>query len=397
MIQRQLCSVVTTLRRGYPAIAISGPRHSGKTTLAKQACGTSLPYVNFESPLERAEFTRDPLGFFQRFPKGGILDEVQHIPNLNSFLQVQIDQEPAMGRWILTGSQHLELERGLTQSLAGRVAMLELLPLSYQETRAAGRHPPTLAAAVLRGGYPVLYDPGRDVDPQRWLEDYVTTFINQDIRQLLEVRNRSAFDRFVRLCAARTGQILNMAQLGSDCGIDGKTTAAWLGILEACYLIQLVRPYSRNFGKRLVKSPKLYFLDTGLACRLLHIADVNQVVSSPNWGALVETWCVMELVKTQLNRGTTPTLWYWRSSDGIEVDIVLELGQSLHPIEIKAAVSAQHQDLAAIEKFRTLTHRDQEVQVQPGTVIYSGEEHRPMGRDRFLPWTAISDAIPGGQ
>jgi predicted AAA+ superfamily ATPase len=395
MIARRLLPVIHELRRGYPAIAITGPRQSGKTTLALEACGKELPYVNFESPLERAEFEADPNGFLdQRVPQGAILDEIQHVPNLLSHLQVRIDRDRKMGQWILTGSQQIDVKVNVSNSLAGRVGMLELLPLSYDELGVAGQQPTTLASAVFRGGYPALYDVNRQLDVSRWLEDYLSTFINRDIRELIEVRNRSAFDRFVRLCASRTGQILNAAALARDAGVDAKTAGAWLSAFEDCYLIRMVKPYARNFGKRLVKSPKLYFLDSGLACRLLHITDVNQLTVHPLFGHLVETWCVDEIIKARLNRGLTPAIWYWRSSDGIEVDVILELGTKLYPFEVKAAKTIQLGDRAAINRFREVAGTDATVEVQPAVVVYGGDEQRVAGTDHFVSWKSIDERVP---
>ncbi|TVR47750.1 MAG: ATP-binding protein [Planctomycetota bacterium] len=385
--------LVPQLRKGYPAIAITGPRQSGKTTLARAAC-PDLPYVNFESPLERADFEADPLGFLNRFPEGGIFDEVQHVPDLLSYLQVRIDAERSVGRYILTGSQQLELGRGVSQSLAGRVALLELLPMSHAELQAAGQAPRSLADAVFRGSYPVLYDHTREVTPTRWLEDYLNTVINRDVRQIIEVRNRRGFDRFVRLCAARTGQIFNASSLAEECDVSHMTIQSWVSVLEACYLVRLLKPYYRNFGKRLVKSPKLYFIDSGLACRLLHIADINQLTLHPLWGALAETWCIGEAIKARLNRGVPPAAWYWRSSDGIEVDLLFELGSGLVPMEIKSAATPQQRFLKALKKFRTLSEREPLVNVGPGVVVYGGEEARSSGADRFIPWHAIANEVP---
>jgi predicted AAA+ superfamily ATPase len=289
--------------------------------------------------------------------------------------------------------------RGLHQARAftiGIILKFELLSVrSYAEMDGAKVAPATLAEAVLRGGYPVLYDAQRPIDPIQWLEDYLSTFVNRDIRQIIEVKNRTAFDRFVRLCAARTGQLLNTAGLGRDCGVDNKTAASWLSVLEECYLIRLIHPYSRNFGKRLVKSPKLHFIDTGIACRLLHISNVNQLVGHHQWGALVETWCVGEAIKTRLNQGLRANAWHWRSSDGLEIDLVFETGTSLHPIEIKGAVTAQRDDADSIGKFRRLSADEPTLTVEPGAVIYGGDERRPVGADRFVPWFAVHEAVPG--
>lgn len=393
MLPRLLASQVAQLRKGYPAIAITGPRQSGKTTLARLAC-PDLPYVNFESPLERADFDADPLGFLNRFPNGGVFDEFQHVPDLLSYLQVRIDAERKVGRYILTGSQQLELSQGVSQSLAGRVALLELLPLSHAEVAAADVAPRSLADAVFRGSYPVLYDDTREVEPTRWLEDYLATFIQRDVREIVEVKNRTAFDRFVRLCAARTGQIFNASGLASDCGVSPMTVRSWISVMEACYLVRLLKPYYRNFGKRLVKAPKLYFIDSGLACRLLHIADVTQLQFHPLWGALVETWCVGDAIKARLNRGLSPAAWYWRSGDGIEIDLLFETGAGLVPLEVKAAATPRREFVQAIEKFRALSAREPTVAVHAGTVIYGGDEPRSAGVDRFVSWAAIAEAVP---
>lgn len=393
MLGRQLQALVAELRKGYPAVAITGPRQSGKTTLAKLAC-SDLPYVNFESPLERADFDADPLGFLERFPDGGIFDEVQHVPDLLSYLQVRIDAEQKVGRYVLTGSQQLELNRGVSQSLAGRVALLELLPFSHAELVDAESAPKSLAEAVFRGSYPPLYDPTRKVEPTRWLEDYLATFIHRDVRQIVEVRNREAFDRFVRLCAARTGQIFNASALATECGVNHMTIRSWMSVMESCYLVRFLRPYYRNFGKRLVKAPKLYFIDSGLACRLLHIADLNQLAFHPLWGALVETWCVSDALKARSNRGLSPSAWYWRSSDGIEVDLVFETGAGLVPLEIKSAVTPRRDFVGPIEKFRMLSAREPDATVLPGAIVYGGKETRSVGTDRFVSWASIESAIP---
>lgn len=393
MILRRLQVQIDALRRGYPAVAITGPRQSGKTTLAKMAC-PDLPYVNFESPLERADFEVDPQGFLDRFPDGAVFDEVQHVPELLSFLQVRIDAQPMVGRYILTGSQQLELDRGVSQSLAGRVALVELLPLSYCEAGAAGLAPRSLAEAVFCGSYPALYDRGRELRPVRWLEDYLATFVNRDIRQIVDVRSRTAFDQFVRICASRTGQALNASGIASECGVNHATVRSWIGVLEACYLVRLLRPYHRNFGKRLVKAPKLYFVDSGLACRLLHIADVNQLRAHPLWGALVETWCVGEAIKSRLNRALPPAAWYWRSSDGIEIDLLFETAGGLTPLEIKAAATPRRDFVDAFEKFRSLSTREPNVDVLGGIVLYGGEDARSTGTDRFVSWRLVDDVVP---
>ena len=392
ILHRKLQMITRPIFDGYPAIAVTGPRQSGKTTFV-QAAFPDRPYVNFESPIERADFDGDPIGFLDRFPAGAILDEVQLVPEILSHLQVRIDREGRMGRWVLTGSQQLDSGSRAAQSLAGRVALLELLPFSYSETRSSPRAPNTLSDAVFRGGYPPLYDADRKLEPVRWLEDYLSTFVARDVRTILDVRNRSAFDRFLRHCAARTGHVLNVAGLARDVGLDQKTVSGWLSVLEACYVIRLLRPHHRNFGKRLVKAPKLYFIDSGLACRLLHISDVNQLRGHPQWGALVETWCFSEVLKARLHRGLPPDLWFWGSSDGYEVDIVLDRGDRLIPIEIKAAATPHPDYTRGLVKLRELSHRDSDVRVSPGLVVYGGSEARQAREERFVPWSGIEAAL----
>jgi len=394
-INRALVPLISKLRKGYPVVFITGPRQSGKTTLARAAFD-DLQYVNLESPLERASFQNDPLGFLGRFPDGAILDEVQNVPEALSYLQVRIDQDGRQGCWALTGSQQPNLKRDVAQSLAGRAAHLELLPFSLAELQPTEVRPKTLADAVLRGGYPPLYDADREeLGPVRWLEDYLATFVNRDVRAVLAVRDRNAFDRFLRLCAANTAQIFEAATVSRDIGIDSKTVWHWLSILEACYIVRLLRPHHRNFGKRLTKRPKLYFLDSGLACRLLHISDVNQLRGYPQWGALVETWCVAEVFKSRLNRGLPLDCWFWKSSDDYEVDLIIESGNNLIPIEIKASATPHHRHGSTILKLRELSKRTPTVEIPPGIVIYGGDEERPCGPDRFVSWRDIDRAVVG--
>jgi uncharacterized protein len=391
MLKRTLASLFPIHRKSYPVIAITGPRQSGKTILA-QSAAPELQYVNLESPFERVAASQDPVQFLARFPDGAILDEVKYVPELLSYLQVRVDEDRTRGQWIVTGSHQLQLGRSIAQSLAGRVARLELLPFSYAELSASGRRPRTLAEAVFRGGYPRLYDESAP-EPPGWLDQYIADFIDRDVRHLLEIRDRHAFGRFMHLCAAHTGQQVNASKLGQSLGVDHKTIAAWLGVLEACYVIRLQRPHERNFGKRITKSPKLYFLDSGLACRLLHITNIQQVMGHPNWGALVETWCLSEILKTRLHNGLNDNLWYWRSHDGIEIDVIMENGTSLIPIEIKASLTPDSSDAAPIRKLRELANAAKTAIIMPGFIINGGNEPRPLGEDRLIPWHSIAESL----
>lgn len=392
MILRQ---IEPTLRRsalGYPALLLAGPRQSGKTTLARRLFA-DRPYVNLEDPIERAEFRHDPVRFLDRFPEGAVLDEVQHTPEILSHLQVRIDARQRLGAWILTGSQQIELVASSAQSLAGRVAIHELLPLSYEELRAEGLEPRTLEAAVLTGGYPPLHDRTRLLDPVEWMSNYLSTYVHRDVTSVHAPRDRAAFDRFLRLCAARSGHLLVVSELARDCSVDQKTIGAWITALEACFVVRTIRPYFRNFGKRLVKAPRLYFLDTGLACRLLDITNVQQLAVHPLRGALFETWCFAELTKFFANRGLKQSIWSWRTSDDIEIDFLIQHGHELVPMEVKANATPRSSQRSNIDRLIALGAREPDVALHRGLVLYGGEELRSGGQVDHVPWTGIAQAM----
>lgn len=394
MISRHLYNVIVSRREGYPAILITGPRQSGKTTLARTAA-PDLPYINMESPTEQVLFKEDPVGYLSSYPKGAVIDEAQNTPEIFSYLQVRIDEEKKMGRWILTGSQQIELNESVSQSLAGRVSLLELLPFSYEELKAAPEPPKTLPEAILKGGYPPLYDRDRKLEPIDWLDDYLATFVRRDVLNLLAVQKRTQFDVFVRKCASLCGCLINKSELSDVAEIDSGTVDDWLSVLEASYLIRLIRPYHRNFGKRLNKRPKLHFLDTGLACRLLHISNVQQLRDSPQYGGLVESWCFSECLKYFRHQGRSTDLWFWRSSDGIESDLLLERGTELIPIEIKAGETPRLRNRSGVQKLKELNARDTDVTVGSGLVVYGGEQSRSISDVSFVPWNTISQALHG--
>lgn len=333
MIPRQAQSTLLRLAKGFPVVLVTGPRQSGKTTLAK-ATFADKAYVTLENPDERLFAEQDPKRFLQRFSQGAILDEVQRCPALLSYLQGIVDARNIMGDFILTGSAQLELMSGVTQSLAGRVGRVELLPLSQSELSACRLLPDSLEWSLLQGGYPALYD--RALSPNDWFANYVATYLERDVRQLIAVRDLSLFQRFVKMCAARSGQLLNLAALGADCGISAVTAREWLTVLETSYLVTRLSPYHANFGKRLVKTPKLYFLDTGLMAWLLGIQHAETIETHAMRGALFETYIVSELIKQRYNHGKAHDLFFWRDNVGHEVDIVYDTAQGLQAIEIKS-------------------------------------------------------------
>ena len=347
MIPRHLLPTLRSDAQGFPVITLTGPLQSGKTTLEKAAFPEHA-YVSLEDPEEREQALGDPRGFLARFPGPVILDEAQRAPDLFSFIQVLVDQEDRPGRFVLTGSQSFLLMGSISQSLAGRAAVHHLLPFPLDElTRrdprpidqlaSSGGHPrPDLDLFELlwTGAYPRIHDKG--LAPQRWLRSYYQAYLERDVRQLLNVGDLDAFRRFVGLCAGRVGQLLNLSSLANDCGISHTTARRWLSVLEASFVVILLRPFHRNFGKRLIKSPKLYFVDTGLLCYLLRIREARELHTHSSRGAIFESWVVSELTKRALHTGRDPDLWFWRDARGHEIDVVIDLGADQIMVEIKS-------------------------------------------------------------
>lgn len=335
MIPRDAETTLRKLAEGYPVLAITGPRQAGKSTLAKHVFAQK-PYVSFENPDVREHADTDPRGFLDRYRNGAVFDEVQRCPKLFSYLQERVDSQPAPGRFVLTGSQHFGLMSSITQSLAGRVALVQLLPFTYHEcyTHKGRQQRPTLDEMLYAGFYPPIHD--RALDPHLWYANYMQTYVERDVRQLVNVQDLSSFQRFVRLCAGRTGQLLNLSDLANDCGITHNTVKSWISVLEASYVVYLLVPHHANFNKRLIKSPKLYFYDCGLASWLLGIQSHEQLGTHPMRGALFETWVTSEAYKFRLNQGLPGHYYFWRDRSGHEIDLLVERGQKLQPIEIKS-------------------------------------------------------------
>ena len=365
MIPRAAAPTLERLAKGFPVVVLTGPRQSGKTTLAKSVF-SGKAYVSLENPDEREFAMQDPKRFLQRFSNGAVLDEVQRCPQLLSWLQGWVDERGIMGDFVLTGSAQFDLITGITQTLAGRVGRVELLPLSAAELVAAHKAPPNLHAAMFQGAYPALY--AREVSPQDWFANYIATYLERDVRQLLAVRDLGQFQTFVKMCAARTGQLLNLTSLGADCGISSVTAKQWLSVLESSYIVTLLQPHHRNFGKRLVKAPKLYFCDVGLAAWLLGIRDAATLETHAARGALFETYVITELLKQRFNAGQPRDLYFWRDSTGHEVDVLIETARGLQALEIKSGSTFASDWTSSLKKWKQFAGDEA---IQP-SLVYGG-------------------------
>jgi hypothetical protein len=382
MIKRQAEAVLLDLAKGYPILAITGPRQAGKTTLA-QSTFPDKRYVSLEDLDEREFADQDPRGFLARFPDGAILDEAQRCPNLFSYLQTRVDAEKRMGLFVLTGSQQFGLMSNITQTLAGRVGLIQLLPFSLQELQAANVTVLSLDDVLWRGMYPPVYD--RNLAPEKWFANYVMTYIERDVRQIVEVQNLSLFQRFIKMCAARVGQLINMSSLATDCGVSHNTIRSWLSVLEAGYVVFLLQPHHQNFGKRLVKTPKLYFHDTGLAAFLLGIRDVEHLSIHSARGSLFENLVVSELLKQRYNQGLASNLYFWRNNTGDEVDVVIEQGEKLMPMEIKSGQTFNSDFLTGINKWMKIAG---DAALTP-QLVYGGSENMTRNGVEVRSWKQI--------
>jgi hypothetical protein len=350
MIQRNIAPALQHLASQYPVITLTGPRQSGKTTLARSLFADK-PYVTLEDPDVRRFATDDPRGFLAGYPQGAIFDEIQRAPELTSYLQGMVDADPQPGRFILTGSHQFELMTQVSQSLAGRTAVLRLLPFTLAEVhriRGTGAAP-GLAQTLLTGFYPRIHD--KSLNPSQALADYFATYVERDLRQLAAVQDLQRFERFVRLCAGRTGQLLNLNSLGNDAGVSHVTARTWIDLLQTSYIIHLLPPWFTNTGKRLIKAPKLYFYDVGLACWLLGLRSAEQVARDPLWGSLFENFVIMEAMKDRLNAGESPEMYFYRDSEGNEVDLLLPAGGKMHALEIKAGATVNPDYFKGLKTF----------------------------------------------
>ena len=387
MIDRNQKDELLRLAAAFPVVVLTGPRQSGKSTLCR-GLFPAKPYANLEAPDTRSFAQDDPRGFLAQFPTGAVLDEVQRVPELTSYLQPMVDEDSAPGQWILTGSQNLLLLSSVTQSLAGRAAILHLLPLVWSEVLRFPRPPASLEHALVTGGYPRIHD--RELMPADWLQSYVATYLERDVRSLANVGDLVTFQRFLEFCAGRTGQMLNYSALASDVGITQPTAKSWLSVLEASFLVFRLPALVSNQRKRLVKMPKLHFYDTGLVCWLLGIRTPEHLRAHPLRGAIFESWVVDEIAKQRANLGRHGGMCYYRDRDGLEADLVVDLGSRHLVLEAKSSASTHTELSAGVERVASRIAADTERPATP-LVAFGGEQSQHRSRATLLSWRQLDD------
>ena len=384
MIAREIASRLVHLFRQYPFVTVTGPRQSGKTTLCRAAF-PHLDYVNLEAPDQREFAETDPRGFLARFKEGAILDEIQRVPDLLSYLQVLADEVGRNGLFVLTGSEQFRLSDATSQSLAGRTALLRLLPFSLVELRQTGASE-GIDDILYSGFYPRIHD--RKLEPRQALGDYFETYVERDVRRIGEIRNLANFRRFVRLCAGRIGQLANLSSLGADAGVSHTTASHWLTILEASHVVFRLPPFQANIRKRLVRTPKLYFCDVGLASHLIGIEHAGQIATHPLRGPLFENAVVMEALKHRFNRGRRSNLSFFRDSRGLECDLLYENGNRMGAIEIKSGATIASDWFGSLDRVAEALP-----EITARAVVYGGGERQSRSDAEVAPLTDLSEVL----
>lgn len=379
---RKIESIIKSQQSKFPILAITGPRQSGKTTLL-QRMFKDFRYVSLENPDMRSFATDDPTGFLNEYNENVILDEVQRVPTLFSYLQTKVDGNRKMGQYILSGSQNFHLLNSITQTLAGRVALFKLLPLDFEELKAAKLLEKSYPQALFKGFYPAIFD--RDIDPKIFYTNYIQTYVEKDVTELLNIKDLKTFRTFLGLCAARAGQLLNISALANDCNISQPTAKAWLSILESSYIIFLLHPFHQNFNKRLVKSPKLYFYDTGLLCHLLRIKSADEIIANRLKGNLFENLILAELQKKNYHQYTYLDYYFWQDSNANEIDVLLKNNDVFDVYEIKATETISLELFKQMDRFAELAAPERVNK----TLIYGGQENQTRSKYKILSWKNI--------
>ena len=386
MIQRTLQKKINELSGYYPAVVVTGPRQSGKTTLCRMTF-PEKPYVSLESLDSRNFAIEDPRGFLAEYADGAIIDEIQQAPDLLSYLQGDIDLRPDTGRFILTGSQHFGLSQSISQSLAGRCGVLVLLPPGIEELHEFDNAPRDLLSTLWQGAYPRIYD--QNIPAHQWLADYATTYVQRDARQVINIGDLQTFSGFMKLCAGRTAQEINLAALGNDVGVSHNTIRAWLSVLETSFIVHRLPAWHINIRKQVVKAPKLHFFDSGLACYLLGIQQPEQLRHHPLRGAIFESWVFSEVFKSYMHNGLQPHLFHYRESRGIEIDLILEQARALAAVEVKSGATVSRD---FFRNFGLLPERLQRLPSPPDLhnyLVYGGEVSQKRSQVEVLSWREI--------
>lgn len=381
MVVRAASQKLKQLATKFPVVGLLGPRQSGKTTLAKELF-PKKPYVSFENQDTVLLAIRDPRAFLSAYKNGAVFDEIQRAPHLLSYLQELVDaHKKKTGLFVITGSQNLLLLETITQTLAGRIAFIQLLPFSLAELHNTNFGKQTLDSFLFRGGYPRLYQ--QRISPTDYYPNYLLTYVERDVRQIKNISNLALFQRFLKICATRTGQQLNYSAIANDCGIDQKTVLNWLGILEASFIAFRLQPYYNNLGKRLLQMPKLYFYDLGLCSSLLEIENEKQMANHPLRGALMENLMIVELLKSRLNRGLRSNLFYWRDRTGNEIDLLLDQSDAVVPVEIKSSTTFHLDFLKGIRYWQKLNPK-----LKSSYLVFNGKDGQ-VEKIKILNWKSI--------
>lgn len=388
MYKRDVTPVLLKYASQYPVIAILGPRQSGKTTLAQMTFAQHT-YISFEDYDNREFALTDPKKFLaaHRNDHGLILDEIQHVPQLLSYIQTYVDADDKSGYFILTGSQNFLVQQTISQTLAGRMAIITLLPMSINELKENALLTEKSEDSMFVGGYPRIF--AKKLEPTNWFSFYTKTYLEQDVRQITQVHDLNTFEKFLRMCAGRIGQIVNFSSLANDCGITHNTAKAWLSILESSYIVYFLTPHYTNFNKRLTKTPKLYFYDTGLACFLLSIKNAEQLYTHYLRGSLFEGTMITEILKTYYNKGQMPNVYFWQDSQGHEIDCMLDEGGKLIPIEIKSAETIVAPFFDSLDYWYELSESEE----GSGYIIYGGLENQERTKGIVISWQSVGQKI----